>query len=268
MKIATWNINSLNIRLPHVLQWLEKQPIDILCLQETKLVNAKFPVKTLRDAGWYPIFNGQKTYNGVAILSKIPAIDIQKDNPLFPDDQKRIIAATYYNIRVICIYIPNGQSVQSEKYTYKMNWLYALHQWLKEELKKYPHLILLGDFNIVVENRDIYDPAAYKGEVPMTDPERNAFYTFQNLGLVDAFRLFEQPEKTYSWWDYRQLGFPLNKGMRIDHIMLSPSLAKRCLSCAIDKTPRKWERPSDHAPMMAEIAIDSAINNLTRSHYD
>ena len=255
MKIATWNVNSLNVRLPHVLQWLEANPVDILCLQETKLVNDKFPVKKLIEAGWRSIFNGQKTYNGVAILSKEPATDIVKDNPLFPDEQKRIIAATYGDVRVICLYIPNGQSVDSDKYTYKIDWLRALYLWLKDELTKYPNLILLGDFNIVVENRDIYDPISFAGNVPMTELERTAFSALQSLGFVDAFRLFEQPEKMFSWWDYRELGFQLNKGMRIDHIMLSKSLAKYCVSCSIDKTPRKWTRPSDHAPMVAEISI-------------
>lgn len=260
MKIATWNVNSLNVRLPHVLQWLEANPVDILCLQETKLVNDKFPVKKLIEAGWRSIFNGQKTYNGVAILSKEPATDIVKDNPLFPDEQKRIIAATYGDVRVICLYIPNGQSVDSDKYTYKIDWLRALYLWLKDELTKYPNLILLGDFNIVAEDRDIYNPVSFAGNVPMTDLERAAFSALQELGFVDAFRLFDQPEKTFSWWDYRELGFPLNKGMRIDHILLSKPLAERCVSCSIDKAPRKWERPSDHAPMMAQLEIDIAQN--------
>jgi exodeoxyribonuclease-3 len=253
MKLATWNVNSLKVRLPHVLQWLQASPVDVLCLQETKLTDDKFPVDEIIKAGYHVAFTGQKTYNGVAILSRHPISAVVKNNPLFPDEQQRLVAATIKGVRVVCVYIPNGQSVDSEKYQYKLNWLAALRDWLEKEQKEYASLALLGDYNIAPEDLDVYDPISWEGQVLCTDAERAAFDRLINLGLKDAFRLFPQEEKLYSWWDYRQLAFRFNKGLRIDHILLSEPLAKRCQSCVIDKTPRKWEQPSDHTPVIVDI---------------
>ncbi|HYD95169.1 MAG TPA: exodeoxyribonuclease III [Noviherbaspirillum sp.] len=254
MKLATWNVNSLKVRLPQVLQWLADNPIDVLCLQETKLTDDKFPAADIENAGYRVVFAGQKTYNGVAILSKHPMSEVVRNNPRFPDEQQRIIAATIEGMRVVCAYVPNGQSVGSDKYQYKLNWLGALRDWLEEELKAHEGLALLGDYNIAPEDRDVQDPAAWQGQVLCSEPERAAFRTLQDLGLKDAFRLFEQPEKLFSWWDYRMMAFRRNMGLRIDHILLSPSLAARCSGCVIDKAPRKWEQPSDHTPVVATLA--------------
>ncbi len=253
MKLATWNVNSLKVRLPQVLQWLADNPIDVLCLQETKTVDEKFPQAEIEAAGYHVVFTGQKTYNGVAILSKQAMTDIVKNNPLFDDEQQRIIAATIEGVRVVCAYIPNGQSPESDKYQYKMRWLAGLQTWLDAERHKYPLLALLGDYNIAPEDRDVHDPAAWVGQILVSAPERAAFTNLIGLDLVDAFRLFEQPDKLYSWWDYRQLAFRRNMGMRIDHILLSKPLAARCTACVIDKIPRKWEQPSDHTPVIATI---------------
>jgi exodeoxyribonuclease-3 len=253
MKIATWNVNSLKVRLPQVLQWLADNPVDVLCLQETKTIDEKFPVSEIEAAGYHIAYSGQKTYNGVAILSRHPITDVVKNNPLHPDEQQRIIAGTIEGVRIICAYIPNGQSLDSDKYIYKLNWLKGLHQWLEQEQKLYPQLALLGDYNIAPEDRDVHDPAAWVGQVLVSQPERAAFVRLQEMGLTDAFRMFEQPPKLYSWWDYRQMGFRLNRGLRIDHILLSASLAARCSACVIDKVPRKWEQPSDHTPVVATI---------------
>lgn len=253
MKLATWNVNSLKVRLPHVLQWLTENPIDVLCLQETKTTNDKFPVQAIEAAGYQVAFSGQPTYNGVAILSRHPIEDVVRNNPLFPDEQQRIIAATIEGMRIICAYVPNGQSVGSEKYQYKLAWLNALQRWLTEEMAAHKDLALLGDYNIAPEDRDVYDPVSWQGQVLVSDAERAAFKELCSLNLADAFRLFEQPDKLYSWWDYRQMAFRRNMGLRIDHILLSPSLAARCTSCFIDKTPRKWEQPSDHTPVVAVI---------------
>lgn len=255
MKIATWNVNSLKVRLPHVLQWLEDNPVDVLCLQETKLTDDKFPVMEIGAAGYQVAFTGQKTYNGVAILSKKPVTDIVKNNPLFPDEQQRIVAATVDNIRIVCAYVPNGQAVGSEKYVYKLDWLRSLTQWLAEERQKHPYLALLGDYNIAPEDRDVYDPVAWEGNVLVSPPERDAFRALQDIDLIDAYRLFDQPEKSWSWWDYRQLGFQKNRGLRIDHILLSKALAPHCTACTIDRIPRKWTQPSDHTPVIAELDI-------------
>lgn len=254
MKLATWNVNSLKVRLPQVLQWLSENPVDVLCLQETKTVDEKFPVAEIEAAGYQIAYSGQKTYNGVAILSRHPMVDVVKNNPQFEDAQQRIIAATIEGVRVVCAYIPNGQSPDSDKYLYKLSWLKALHAWLKHECEIHPSLALLGDYNIAPEDRDVHDPAAWIGQVLVSEPERAAFQSLLDLNLKDAFRLFEQPEKLYSWWDYRQMAFRRNMGMRIDHILLSPLLAARCSACVIDKLPRKWEQPSDHTPVIATIA--------------
>jgi exodeoxyribonuclease-3 len=251
MKIVTWNVNSLKVRLPHVLSWLSEHQPDVMCLQETKTEDAKFPLSQIQQAGYQVKFSGQKTYNGVAILSKKPATEITLGIPGFEDEQKRVIAATLDGVRVVCVYIPNGQSLDSDKYQYKLSWLQALHTWLADELKQYPKLALLGDYNIAPEDRDVHDPAAWVGNVLVSEPERAAFKGLQQLGLRDAFRLFEQPEKLFSWWDYRMMGFRRNHGLRIDHILIS--MALECSACNIDKAPRKLERPSDHTPVWAEV---------------
>ena len=254
MKLATWNVNSLKVRLPHVLQWLAENPVDVLCLQETKLTDDKFPVAEINAAGYNVVFSGQKTYNGVAILSRHPISDVVKNNPRFEDEQQRIIAATIEGMRVVCVYVVNGQTVDSDKYQYKLKWLDGLYQWLAEECKIHPQLAVLGDYNIAPEDRDVHDPVAWADQVLVSERERQALQRLISLELRDVFRLFEQPEKAYSWWDYRQLAFRLNKGLRIDHILLSPALASRCTACTIDRAPRKWEQPSDHAPVVATIA--------------
>ena len=252
MKIVTWNVNSLKVRLAHVLNWLEENQPDVLCLQETKTEDANFPLAEIQQAGYQVVYSGQKTYNGVAIISKHAPSDIQMSIPDFTDIQKRVLAATIKEVRVICVYIPNGEGLDSEKYQYKLGWLAALHSWLKIELKQYPKLALLGDYNIAPEDRDVHDPLAWEGKVLVSEPERAAFRQLQLLGLRDAYRLFEHPDKTYSWWDYRMMGFRRNHGMRIDHILISDAVS--CTSCGIDKAPRKLERPSDHTPVWAEIA--------------
>ena len=253
MKLAAWNVNSLKVRLPQVLQWLETNPVDVLCLQETKLTDDKFPVNEILAAGYQVAFSGQKTYNGVAILSRHAITDVIKNNPLFEDEQQRLLTATIQGVRVICAYIPNGQAPDSDKFQYKLRWLTGLQNWLLEQRAQYPELALLGDFNIAPEDRDVYDPAAWVGQNLVSVPERAAFQAMLDLPLTDAYRMFEQADKSFSWWDYRALGFRLNKGMRIDHILLSAALAQRCGACVIDRVPRKWEQPSDHAPVIATL---------------
>jgi exodeoxyribonuclease-3 len=254
MKLATWNVNSLKVRLPHVLQWLAENPVDVLCLQETKTIDGKFPVAEIEAAGYQVAYSGQKTYNGVAILSRHAIHDVIKNNPLYPDEQQRIIAATIEGVRVICAYVPNGQTVGSDKYEYKLKWLDHLERWIEAEMRIHENLAILGDYNIAPEDRDVHDPVAWEGSVLVSEPERAAFQRLCGLKLSDAFRLFEQPEKIYSWWDYRQMAFRRNRGLRIDHILLSPALAARCTACVIDKAPRKLEQPSDHTPVIATIA--------------
>lgn len=254
MKIATWNVNSLKVRLPQVLQWLGENPVDVLCIQETKLTDEKFPLAEIREAGYEAVFTGQKTYNGVAILSRHPITDVVRNNPRFADEQQRIIAATIEGMRIVCAYVPNGQTVESDKYSYKLAWLASLRDWLEEEMRSHEQFALLGDYNIAPEDRDVHDPVAWAGQVLCSDPERAALQALCALGLCDSFRLFEQAEKSFSWWDYRQLAFRRNCGLRIDHILLSAALAKRCTACAIDRVPRKWEQPSDHAPVIATLA--------------
>ncbi len=255
MKLATWNVNSLKVRLPQVIDWLEVNQPDMLCLQETKLSDDHFPESEIAATGYQSVFSGQKTYNGVAILSEQKGSEVVTAIPDFADEQKRIIAATYGDLRVISIYVPNGDTVESEKYDYKLKWLPALNKWLKQELKEHAKLALLGDFNIAPEDRDIHDPEIWAGKVLCSQPERDAFSSLLNLGFVDSFRLFEQPEKSYTWWDYRMMAFRLNRGLRIDHILLSHELARTCQTCKIDKTMRKRERPSDHAPVMVELSM-------------
>ena len=253
MKLATWNVNSLKVRLPHVLDWLATNQPDVLCLQETKLEDHNFPAAEIEAAGYHAIFSGQKTYNGVALLAKGAGTDVITGIPGFADEQKRVLAATYGDVRVICGYFPNGQSLDSDKYQYKLRWLLALTAWVKDELKRYPKLALLGDYNIAPEDRDVHDPKAWEGQVLVSPAERGAFAALQGLGLKDAYRLFDQPEKSFSWWDYRMAGFRRNLGLRIDHILVTPALEEHCTASWIDKVPRKLERPSDHAPVVAEF---------------
>ena len=258
MRIATWNVNSLKVRLPQVLSWLEAQPLDVVCLQETKLTDEHFPVAALDAAGYHSLFAGQKTYNGVAILLRKETVgndaeDIVTALPGLDDPQKRLIAVTTAGTRVVCAYFPNGQSVGSDKYDYKMQWIAALTQWLRSELAGHPRLALAGDFNIAPEARDVHDPALWEGQVLFSEPERAAFRGLLDLGLHDAFRLFEQPDRSYTWWDYRNLAFRRKMGLRIDHVLLSDALAEHCAACAIDVAPRRNEQPSDHAPVIATI---------------
>jgi exodeoxyribonuclease-3 len=253
MKLATWNVNSLKVRLPQVLELLAAQKPDALCLQETKSEDVNFPLGEINAAGYQAAFSGQKTYNGVAILSPTAATDVSIGIPAFDDPQKRVIAATVNDVRMICVYIPNGEAVESDKYKYKLDWLMKLINWLKQEMTKYPKLALLGDYNIAPEDRDVYDPKFWTGKVLFSEPEKAAFKDLIALGLTDSFRLFDQAEKSYSWWDYRMNGFKRNLGLRIDHILLTQELAKSCKSCSIDKNMRAKERPSDHAPVIVEI---------------
>ncbi|UVW29981.1 exodeoxyribonuclease III [Massilia sp. H6] len=254
MKIATWNVNSLKVRLPHLLTWLQANPVDVLCLQETKLTDDKFPLAAINAAGYEVVFSGQKTYNGVAILSRHPIEDVQKNNPRFDDEQQRLIAATIQGMRIICAYVVNGQEIGSEKFAYKMAWLAGLQEWVADEMRMHPQLAVLGDYNIAPQACDVHDPAEWENHIHFTPPERDALQAFMALGLADAFRLFEQPEKQYSWWDYRQMAFRRNRGLRIDHILLSRALAERCTACHIDRETRKWEQPSDHAPVVATLS--------------
>jgi exodeoxyribonuclease-3 len=255
MKIATWNVNSLNVRLPQVLDWLSSAQPDVLCLQETKAEDSRFPCEAIAAAGYQVAFSGQKTYNGVAILSRSPLAGVQAGIPGFSDDQKRVLAATVDGVRVICVYVPNGQTVDSDKFQYKMRWLRALHGWLEESLTQYPRLAIVGDYNIAPADADCYDPAAWYEQVLCSTPEREAYFGLLNLGLVDCFRRFDAADRCYTWWDYRQGGFRRNLGMRIDHILASNALAQTCVGCVIDTAPRRNERPSDHTPVLAEFSL-------------
>lgn len=254
MKIAAWNVNSLKIRLPHLLDWLAAEQPDVLCLQETKLEDNNFPRAEIEAAGYQVAFSGQKTYNGVALLARSAIEDVVCGNPHFEDEQKRLIAGTVGGVRVVCAYVPNGQALDSDKYHYKLKWLAALQRWLTDEITAHPQLALCGDYNIAPDDRDVHDPKAWAGQILCSDGERAAFRRLLDLGLADSFRLFEQPEKSFSWWDYRMLGFQKNLGLRIDHILLSSPLAARCIAAGIDRAPRKRERPSDHAPVWAQLA--------------
>jgi len=253
MKLATWNVNSLAVRLPQVLAWLQANPVDALVLQETKLTDDKFPAADFEAAGYRVAWFGQKTYNGVALLSRSDATQLQKNIPGLDDEQARVIAGTLGGVRVIGAYFPNGQAPDSDKFQYKMRWLDALRDWLRAELAAHPQLVLMGDFNIAPEDRDVHDPVAWAGQILCTPEERAHFRALVGLGLVDAFRLFEQPPKSWSWWDYRNLAFRKNQGLRIDLILVSEALKAQVSACVIDKLPRKNERPSDHAPVVVEL---------------
>jgi len=255
VKIATWNVNSLNVRLPHVLEWLQSADPDVLVLQEIKQPTEALDTERFAEAGYQAVASGQKTYNGVAVVSRANAADIVTDFPGFEDPQRRILAATIDDIRVINLYVPNGNSVGSEKYEYKLNWLTALNSFLKEELGKHDQLVVLGDFNIAPDDRDVHNPEQWGEGILCSPPERAALQALIDLGLSDVFRQFEQPEKTFSWWDYRAAGFRRNAGLRIDLILASKALAERCTASTIDREPRTWERPSDHAPVLAEFEL-------------
>ena len=257
MRIATWNINSLNVRLQQLLDWLAANPVDAIGLQELKLVDEKFPFAALEAAGYHAACFGQKTYNGVAILSRTPISDVVRNIPGFEDEQARVIAATLSTpegpLRLVNCYFVNGQEPGSEKFAYKLRWLAALHRWVAEELKAHRRLVLLGDFNVAPEDRDSYDPVGLKDTIHHTAEERAHFQELLRLGLTDAFRLFEQPEKSFSWWDYRMLGFQKNRGLRIDHILVSESLRPLVTACSVDRAPRKNPQPSDHAPVVVTL---------------
>jgi exodeoxyribonuclease-3 len=261
MKLATWNVNSLTVRLPQLLDWLAANPVDALVLQETKLTDDKFPHADLEAAGYHSAWFGQKTYNGVALLTRAPSTDIIKNIPGFADDQARVIAgtvpdATLGEVRVIGCYFPNGQAPDSDKFVYKMGWLDALQAWLKDELSRHPHVVLMGDFNIAPTDADVYDPVAWKDQIHCTPQERAHFRQLVDAGMSDTFRLFEQAPKLWSWWDYRNLAFRKNQGLRIDHILVSDALTPHVRACTIDKAPRKNERPSDHAPVVVTLGTE------------
>ena len=253
MRITTWNVNSLTARLQHVLDWLAANPVDVLALQELKMTDDKFPLEMLREIGYESAVFGQKTYNGVALLSRTPVADVGRNIVGFSDENSRVIAGTVDApggpLRIVNGYFVNGQAPGSDKFDYKMSWLRALRDHLREELAAHPRLMLVGDFNIVPEDRDSYDPIGLAGTILHTDEERGHFKALLGLGLVDSFRLFEQPDKSFSWWDYRMLGYQKNRGLRIDHVLVSAPLRPQVRACTIDRVPRKWPKPSDHAPV-------------------
>jgi exodeoxyribonuclease-3 len=255
LKVATWNVNSLRVRLQHVQDWLSQEQPDILALQETKIQDDDFPTDVFVSQGYHALISGQKTYNGVAILSKQPGQDAVSDLPGFPDPQRRLLSARYGSLRVVDVYVPNGAEVGSEKYAYKLAWLGALIDYLKELLAQPTPLVLLGDFNIAPEDRDVHDPAAWEGNVLVSEPERARFRELLSLNLTDTFRLFTPDPGHFSWWDYRALAFRRNHGLRIDHILANALLASHCTAARIDKNPRRLAQPSDHAPVVAEFDL-------------
>lgn len=255
MKIATWNVNSLRVRLPHLLDWLAAAQPDVVGLQELKCVEEQFPFDELKAAGYHAVANGQKTYNGVAILSRHPIENVTRDMAGFADEQKRVIAATIKGVRVVNVYVVNGQDLGTEKYAYKLRWLEALHDTLRDEMKTHAKLAVMGDFNIAPGIEDTHDPAIWEGKILCSEPERAAFQKLLALGLQDTFRMFPQPAQSFTWWDYRQAGFRRNLGLRIDHVLASAELASKCLNCQVDTAPRKLERPSDHAPVTATFEL-------------
>jgi exodeoxyribonuclease-3 len=255
MLVATWNVNSLRVRLPHLKDWLADNPVDVLALQETKLEDANFPREEIEALGLQVACSGQRTYNGVALLARTSLADVVPGIPGFADEQKRVLAATVGGVRVIDVYVPNGQAVGSEKYEYKLRWFEALRGYVAAELARHPQLVVLGDYNVAPEDRDVHDPKAWEGSVHVSEPERAALRSLLATGLEDCFRRFEQPEKSFSWWDYRMMAFRRNAGLRIDLILASAALARNCGACHIDKAPRRLERPSDHAPVLARFDI-------------
>ena len=254
MKIATWNVNSLKVRLDHVMEWLDAAKPDVLVLQEIKQVTEAFPAQTFTEAGYHAVASGQKTYNGVAVISRSPSSEHVTDFPGFEDPQRRILAATIDGVRVVNLYVPNGSEVGSEKYAYKLDWLRALKGFLEAEMQAHDKLVVLGDFNIAPDDRDVHDPEKWGDAILCSPQERAALKELVDLGLSDVFRQFEQPEKQFSWWDYRAAGFRRNAGLRIDLILASKALADICEASYIDREPRTWERPSDHTPVIAEFS--------------
>lgn len=255
MKIASWNVNSLNVRLPQVLAWCADAAPDVLALQETKLTDDRFPADELREAGYHSVFSGQKTYNGVAILSREPCDDLVTEVPGLDDPQRRVIAGTVGGVRVVDLYVVNGSEVGSEKFDYKLQWLERVTDWLADELARHENLVVLGDFNIAPDDRDVHDPEAWREKILCSTPEREALGRILDLGLADTFRLFEQEPGVYSWWDYRMNMFRRKMGLRIDLVLASKAMAKRCTASYVDIEPRRQERPSDHAPAVAEFAF-------------
>lgn len=253
MKLATWNVNSIRARLPHVLDWLAANNPDVLCLQETKVVDTDFPREPFRAAGYQVTHVGQKSYNGVATITRAPPADVDAAPPGLDGGQKRALAVTVNSVRVVNVYVPNGERVGSDKYDFKLRWLDALRRYLAPELRRRDSLVLAGDFNVAPEDRDVYDPRLWRNQVLSSEPERAALRSVTDTGLIDVFRRFDQPPASYTWWDYRQGAFRRNLGLRIDHILCSHTLAARCLRCSIDKAPRQRDRPSDHAPVVAEF---------------
>jgi exodeoxyribonuclease III len=257
LKITTWNVNSLTARMQRTENWLRANQVDVLCLQELKMENEKFPHAMFEALGYRAEAFGQKTYNGVAIIAKneLPAFtDVQRGIPEFDDVQSRVIAATIGDVRVICLYVVNGQEVGSEKFAYKLRWLEACTHWLERECANHEKLVVVGDFNIAPTDADVHDPKAWEGQVLCTPEERGYFERWTAMGLADTFRKFDQPPKTFSWWDYRMLAFPKNNGMRIDHVLATPAMASKCTACEVDRSERKGEKPSDHAPVTATFA--------------
>lgn len=253
LKIATWNVNSLKVRLPHVIAWIAEVKPDLLALQETKLPDTAFPFAEIQKVGYDVIFSGQKTYNGVAILGRNKMEDSITDIPTLEDPQRRVLGVTVQDIRILNLYVPNGESIGSQKYQYKLNWLHNLDIFLKTELIKYPKMIVLGDFNIAPEEIDVHDPIFWRGQVLFSDPERQAFRDMLQVGFSDCYRQLNPEIKNFSWWDYRMNAFKRNRGLRIDHILASQALAPNCIRCDIDRSERGKERPSDHAPVVAEF---------------
>lgn len=255
LKIATWNVNSLKVRLPQVLDWLALHSPDLLALQETKVPDDLYPLEAITAAGYECVFNGQRTYNGVALLSRKKMTDVAKDISTFEDPQRRVLGATLGDVRILDLYVPNGESLISEKYTYKLNWLSHLNQLIEAERKKYPHVVLLGDFNIAPHDIDVHDPKQWESHVLCSEKERAAFQEILGLGFVDCFRHLHPAEPGFTWWDYRLNAFKRRMGLRIDHILASQSLAASCTACYVDPLPRASERPSDHAPVIAEFRL-------------
>ena len=255
MKITSWNVNSLKVRLEQVIEWLEQHKPDVLGLQETKLTDDKFPVDAFREIGYHAAFSGQPTYNGVALLSPEPGQSLTKEIDQFEDPHKRVIAGTYQDVRVINLYVVNGKAVGDEKYQWKLKWLEAVTRWIEQERQQHEQLVVIGDFNIAPEDRDVHDPDAWRDKILCSEPERAALQKMIELGLHDSYRLFEQPDRVYSWYDYRQMAFRRKMGLRIDLCLVSDALKSRCTASHIDLEPRRNERPSDHAPVTVELAI-------------
>jgi len=253
MKVASWNVNSLNVRMPHLSTWLAAAAPDIVALQETKLEDAKFPREALTTLGYHSVFSGQKTYNGVALLTREPVRDVVTDIPGLDDPQRRILIGSVGDLRVVNLYVVNGQAVGSEKYAYKLHWLARVRDYLAAELQHFPQMIVMGDFNIAPQDRDVHDPAAWHEQILCSTAERAALAQLQALGLHDSFRLFEAEAGHYSWWDYRQGAFRRNLGLRIDLILVSEALRARCSGASIERAPRTWERASDHTPVLVEL---------------